>query len=100
MRTAGINYDTGFVLGENSRPDFDAAAVEREMHVIADDLHCNAVRVSGSDPARLEVAARAAVRARPPGLGLTVRHRPAGGGDGRDRPGLRRLGRAGPAGRR
>jgi len=63
MRTAGINYDTGFVLGENSRPDFDAAAVEREMHVIADDLHCNAVRVSGSDPARLEVAARAAVRA-------------------------------------
>ena len=63
MRTAGISYDTGFVLGENSRPDFDLSTVQREMRVIADDLHCNAVRVSGSDPARIEAAARMAVRA-------------------------------------
>ncbi len=63
MKTAGINYDTGFVIGENSRPDFDSATVEREMQIIADDLHCSAVRVSGSDPGRIDTAARLAVHA-------------------------------------
>ncbi|WP_328817531.1 hypothetical protein [Nonomuraea cypriaca] len=60
----GINYDTGFLPGDdNSRKTFDAATVAREMRVIADDLHCQVVRVSGSDPGRLSVAAEQAAAA-------------------------------------
>ena len=61
IRGLGINYDTGFFPGgKNSRPLFDPAAVRRDMGVIARDLHCRAVRVSGGDPERLSVAATAA----------------------------------------
>jgi hypothetical protein len=64
MRGRGINYDTGFTSGGNcSRPFFDPDQVVREMHVIAGDLHCNAVRITGDDPARLNVAARLAAAA-------------------------------------
>jgi hypothetical protein len=31
--------------------------VERELRIIRDDLHCNAVRVMGGDPERPELAA-------------------------------------------
>lgn len=68
MRARGISYDTGFVLhGSIGHPGFDPERVRREMAVIRDELHCNAVRVMGGDPARLEVAARIAA-----GLGLEV----------------------------
>jgi hypothetical protein len=61
MRGRGINYDTGFTSnGHSSRPFFDADQVEREMRVIARELHCTAVRISGDDPLRLQVAARLA----------------------------------------
>jgi hypothetical protein len=58
MRAKGITYDTGFVR-ENaiSRECFDPEVVNRELRIIRDDLHCNAVRVTGGDPERLEVAA-------------------------------------------
>jgi len=57
MRGKGINYDTGFCPGgENSREHFDADAVRGEMRVIARELHCTAVRISGGEPARLSVA--------------------------------------------
>lgn len=60
----GINYDTGFLPGDDlSRKSFDPAAVAREMRVIADDLHCQVVRVSGRDPHRLAVAAERAAQA-------------------------------------
>ncbi|GAA0927585.1 hypothetical protein [Nonomuraea longicatena] len=60
----GINYDTGFLPGDAfSRKVFDAETVRREMRVIADELHCQAVRVSGDVPARLSVAAQAAAEA-------------------------------------
>ncbi|WP_283134979.1 hypothetical protein [Rhizohabitans arisaemae] len=60
----GINYDTGFLPGDQfSRKVFDAETVRREMRVIADDLHCQAIRVSGDDPARLSVAAQEAAEA-------------------------------------
>jgi len=36
------------------------------MRVIADDLHCPAVRISGGDPARLSVAAERARHRRAP----------------------------------
>ncbi|MFB6818076.1 hypothetical protein ACFCV8_26395 [Streptomyces sp. NPDC056347] len=68
MRARGISYDTGFVKnGITSRKHFDAETVERELRVIRDDLHCNAVRVMGGDPDRIELAASLAAA-----LGLEV----------------------------
>jgi hypothetical protein len=64
MRGKGINYDTGFFPGGvSSREQFDTDVVRREMRVIADDLRCTAVRISGGDPARLSVAAELAAAA-------------------------------------
>jgi hypothetical protein len=64
MRGKGINYDTGFFPGgKDSRPDFDPETARSEMRVIADDLHCTAVRVSGALADRLSAAARAAADA-------------------------------------
>lgn len=68
MRGKGITYDTGFVRdGAISRKRFDAALAERELRVIRDELHCTAVRVTGGDPERLELAASLAAE-----LGLEV----------------------------
>src|SRR5918997_1915221 len=64
MRGRGINYDTGFFnKGRSSREPFHPAIVRRELQIIRDDLHCNAVRVTGGDPARLEITARIAAEA-------------------------------------
>jgi hypothetical protein len=64
MRARGINYDTGFSpSGHNTRETFEPAQVEREMRVIAEELHCDAVRISGADPDRIAVAARYAADA-------------------------------------
>ena len=61
-----MTYDTGFVRdGGTSRERFDPPLVERELTIIRDDLHCNAVQLVGGDPERLELAARLAA-----GLGL------------------------------
>jgi hypothetical protein len=68
MRAKGMTYDTGFVRnGEISRESFDPEVVRRELAIILDDLHCNAVQLIGGDPERLEFAARCAA-----GLGLEV----------------------------
>jgi hypothetical protein len=57
MRGRGINYDTGaFPAGKSTREHFDPDVVRREMQIIARDLHCTAVRISGGDPARLTIA--------------------------------------------
>jgi hypothetical protein len=59
MRTLGINYDTGVVVGGTStRAAFDDGTVRRELEIIAGDLHANAVRVTGDRVDRLEAAAR------------------------------------------
>jgi len=64
MRGKGISYDTGFInKGVSSREPFDIEVVTRELHIIRDDLHCNAVRVTGGDVERLEIAAGIAVEA-------------------------------------
>lgn len=64
MRARGINYDTGTFPGDQlTRKAFDPGAVRQEMAVIADDLHCDAVRVSGRNVERLSVAARHAADA-------------------------------------
>jgi hypothetical protein len=61
VRGKGINYDTGFLPGNyDSRPVFDAAVVAGEMRVIARELGCTAVRITGSRPERISVAAEAA----------------------------------------
>lgn len=64
MRAKGISYDTGFInKGVSSREPFDSAIVKRELQIIRDDLHCTAVRVTGGDVDRLEIAARLAAEA-------------------------------------
>ncbi|MEU8898901.1 hypothetical protein [Nocardia sp. NPDC048505] len=64
MRARGITYDTGFAPGgRDSRPDFDPGAARRELRMIADELHCDAVRITGDRPDRLSVAAEAAAAA-------------------------------------
>jgi len=64
MRGKGITYDTGFLsAGTSTHEPFDPDTVRREMRVIRDDLHCNAVRITGGDPDRLEIAATHAAAA-------------------------------------
>jgi hypothetical protein len=68
LRANGMTYDTGFIRdGQISREIFDPAVVRRELTIIRDDLHCNAVQVIGGDPGRLELAGRCAAE-----LGLEV----------------------------
>jgi hypothetical protein len=64
MRNYGINYDTGLTAdGHRTRPRFDEAVVQRELQIIASDLHATAVRVSGDDPQRLARAGEHALAA-------------------------------------
>jgi hypothetical protein len=68
VRAKGMTYDTGFVRdGINSLERFDPDLVRRELTIIRDDLHCNAVQIVGGDPQRLELTARSAAE-----LGLEV----------------------------
>jgi hypothetical protein len=58
LRGKGITYDTGFLrAGASTHEPFDPEVVKREMRIIRQDLHCNAVRITGGDPDRLEIAA-------------------------------------------
>jgi hypothetical protein len=60
LRGRGITYDTGFFqtgVAPSTHEPFDPHVVEREMRIIAQELNCNAVRVTGSDQDRLEIAA-------------------------------------------
>jgi hypothetical protein len=62
VRGKGINYDTGFYADpDGSRPRFSPDIVAAEMRVIARELGCTAVRISGGRPDRLSLAAEAAV---------------------------------------
>src|SRR5579885_2420470 len=59
MRGKGITYDTGFFnAGISTHEPFDPDRVKREMRIIHDDLHCNAVRITGGNANRLEIAAK------------------------------------------
>lgn len=58
-----MNYDVGTRYGQiMTRPEFDRAAARRDLGVIKNDLHCNAVRISGEDTGRLTAAARDALQ--------------------------------------
>jgi hypothetical protein len=64
MRFKGINYDTGFIsAGTTTREPFDPEVVRREMEIIHNDLQCDAVRITGGYPERLEIAAALAAEA-------------------------------------
>jgi hypothetical protein len=64
MNRKGICYDAGRVMmGESWRPKFDEALARRELGIIKEDLHCNAVRICALDIDRLVVASRAALDA-------------------------------------
>jgi len=54
MKWNGVCYDAGRVmLGQQWRPTLDACQVHRELEIIKQDLHCNAVRICGLDLDRL-----------------------------------------------
>ena len=63
MKRKGVNYDVGRVMmGENWRPTFDPKMVHRELAIIKNDLHCNAVRICGLAIDRLMMAAEDALK--------------------------------------
>jgi hypothetical protein len=59
MDIKGVCYDTGraYAPGFVTRQVFDPAMTRRELQIIRDDLHCNAVRFQGTDIGRLMTAA-------------------------------------------
>lgn len=62
MNRRGVCHDVGREMdGLNWRPVFDLAEVRRELQIIRDDLHCNAVRICGRDLDRLVGATRLAL---------------------------------------
>jgi hypothetical protein len=67
MRTKGVCYDVGIVMGMNWRPHFNPVEVRRELEIIQKDLHCSAVRICGRDLRRLVTAAESGLN-----LGLEV----------------------------
>jgi hypothetical protein len=61
MNRKGVSYDVGRVLGVAWRPHLGRRLVHRELQIIRDDLHCNAVRICGVDIARLTMASEEAL---------------------------------------
>ncbi len=64
MRLKGVNYDVGIDTRpeRSSRPILPPEVVAGEMEIIARDLHCNAVRISGFDVERLRLASEQALK--------------------------------------
>src|SRR5580698_6815082 len=67
MNRKGVCYDVGSVMGGIWRPVFDPKVVHRELEIIKNDLHCDAVRITGFDVERLMTASEYALK-----LGLEV----------------------------
>ena len=63
MKRKGVNYDVGDVIEDFlMRPTFDAKVVHRELEIIKNDLHCNAVKICSLDIDRLMTAAEDALK--------------------------------------
>ena len=58
MKIRGVDYDLGveYLRGISSRPTFDPDVAKREIDIIQDDLHCNAIRLNGHDIQRMLTA--------------------------------------------
>jgi hypothetical protein len=69
MKYKGINYDTGTTTttGGITRENFDLGIVEKEIKIIKEELHCNAIRISGIYIDRVAKASEIALE-----MGLTV----------------------------
>ena len=69
MKYKGINYDVGTTMinGELSRKVFDLEVVTKEIAIIKNELHCNAIRISGLSIDRIAEASEIALK-----MGLTV----------------------------
>ncbi|MGB8213104.1 MAG: hypothetical protein WCE68_06050 [Anaerolineales bacterium] len=67
MKRKGVSYDVGRVMAGNWRPVFDIRIVRRELEIVQNDLHFNAVRICGLDIERLMTTAESALE-----LGLEV----------------------------
>jgi hypothetical protein len=66
MNRRGVGYDVGAIFSGygwrfSTRPGFDPGVTRRELEIIHRDLHCNAVRIGGTDVARLLTAAEDAL---------------------------------------
>jgi hypothetical protein len=61
MNRKGVSYDVGRVMGFNWRPNFNPKIVRRELEIIKNDLHCNAIRICGLNIDRLMTASEAAL---------------------------------------
>ena len=64
MDIKGVCYDVGRAYSGQflTRLVFDPASTRRELQIIRDDLHCNAVRFQGTDIGRLMTAATDALK--------------------------------------
>lgn len=64
LNVKGVTYDVGTptIGGGLTRDTLAADVVAREMHIIAKELHCTAVRITGQDIHRLKMAAELAAR--------------------------------------
>jgi len=78
MQHQGVHYDTGtmfrgpgYHISSRRRPP-DGSVVRRELEIIRDDLHANALRIVGSDVGRMAAVAELALE-----LGLEVWFSPA-----------------------
>lgn len=78
MQHQGVHYDTGTLFRgpgyaiSTRRTALDLSVVRRELEIIRDDLHANAVRIVGSDVGRLTAVAEIALE-----LGFEVWFSPA-----------------------
>ena len=63
MKGKGVNFDVGieFHQGYMSRPMFATSIMQRELEIIQQDLHCNAIRISGTDIDRLVIVSEEAL---------------------------------------
>ncbi|GHF86719.1 hypothetical protein GCM10017566_70690 [Amycolatopsis bartoniae] len=61
MKRKGVIYDVGSVqMGINWRPDYRPEVVRRELRILAEDLHCGAVKIRGRDISRVVLTGDAA----------------------------------------
>lgn len=78
MQHRGVHYDTGIVFRgpgyaiSTRRKALDMFVVRRELEIVRDGLHANAVRIVGSDVGRMTAVAEIAL-----GLGIEVWFSPA-----------------------
>ena len=70
MDIKGVCYDVGRAYSRRfvTRQVFDPALTRRELRIIRDDLHCNAVHLQGTDVTRLTTAAAEPLHDQFPGL--------------------------------